>query len=101
MLGPTSRSRLCAHQAGLIRKYGLDLCRQCFREKAAAIGFQKVRGPVYTVHGAVAHARFFADPVSYDALPSRSLSAASHFLPVSFRCTAKTAHPLVCIIMIC
>ena len=36
-------SRLCAHQAGLIRKYGLDLCRQCFREKAAAIGFQKVR----------------------------------------------------------
>ncbi|KAI0367520.1 hypothetical protein BV20DRAFT_950107 [Pilatotrama ljubarskyi] len=35
--------RLCAHQAGLIRKYGLDLCRQCFREKAASIGFQKVR----------------------------------------------------------
>ncbi|PPQ75897.1 LOW QUALITY PROTEIN: hypothetical protein CVT26_000161 [Gymnopilus dilepis] len=31
--------RLCAHQAGLIRKYGLDLCRQCFREKSAAIGF--------------------------------------------------------------
>jgi ribosomal protein S14 len=36
-------SRLCAHQAGLIRKYGLDLCRQCFREKSAAIGFNKVR----------------------------------------------------------
>ncbi|KAF9812220.1 hypothetical protein IEO21_06304 [Rhodonia placenta] len=35
--------RLCAHQAGLIRKYGLDLCRQCFREKSAAIGFHKVR----------------------------------------------------------
>ncbi|KAH7930581.1 hypothetical protein BV22DRAFT_1000411 [Leucogyrophana mollusca] len=35
--------RLCAHQAGLIRKYGLDLCRQCFREKSAAIGFTKVR----------------------------------------------------------
>ncbi|KAI0078485.1 40S ribosomal protein S29A [Panus rudis PR-1116 ss-1] len=34
--------RLCAHQAGLIRKYGLDLCRQCFREKADAIGFRKV-----------------------------------------------------------
>ena len=39
-------SRLCAHQAGLIRKYGLDLCRQCFREKAAAIGFNKVRPDV-------------------------------------------------------
>jgi small subunit ribosomal protein S29e len=38
-------SRLCAHQAGLIRKYGLDLCRQCFREKSAAIGFVKVRPP--------------------------------------------------------
>ncbi|KAG7450718.1 uncharacterized protein BT62DRAFT_532059 [Guyanagaster necrorhizus] len=35
--------RLCAHQAGLIRKYGLDLCRQCFREKSAAIGFVKLR----------------------------------------------------------
>ena len=39
---PLSCSRLCAHQAGLIRKYGLDLCRQCFREKSAAIGFNKV-----------------------------------------------------------
>ncbi|KAF8141605.1 ribosomal protein S14p/S29e-domain-containing protein [Boletus edulis] len=38
--------RLCAHQAGLIRKYGLDLCRQCFREKSAAIGFVKVRFPL-------------------------------------------------------
>ena len=36
-------SRHCAHQAGLIRKYGLDLCRQCFREKSTAIGFVKVR----------------------------------------------------------
>ncbi|GLB36561.1 putative ribosomal protein S14 [Lyophyllum shimeji] len=35
--------RLCAHQAGLIRKYGLDLCRQCFREKSSAIGFTKNR----------------------------------------------------------
>ncbi|EKM83653.1 hypothetical protein AGABI1DRAFT_81417 [Agaricus bisporus var. burnettii JB137-S8] len=35
--------RLCSHQAGLIRKYGLDLCRQCFREKSAAIGFVKNR----------------------------------------------------------
>ena len=40
---PVLYSRLCAHQAGLIRKYGLDLCRQCFREKAAAIGFTNVR----------------------------------------------------------
>ncbi|KAF2748403.1 hypothetical protein M011DRAFT_400804 [Sporormia fimetaria CBS 119925] len=35
--------RVCTHQAGLIRKYGLNICRQCFREKAADIGFVKVR----------------------------------------------------------
>lgn len=36
-------SRVCTHPAGLIRKYGLNICRQCFRERAAAIGFTKVR----------------------------------------------------------
>ena len=36
-------SRVCAHRAGLIRKYGLNICRQCFREKATDIGFVKVR----------------------------------------------------------
>lgn len=36
-------SRVCAHRAGLIRKYGLNICRQCFREKADDIGFKKVR----------------------------------------------------------
>ena len=28
---------------GLIRKYGLNICRQCFREKSADIGFHKYR----------------------------------------------------------
>lgn len=36
-------SRVCTHTAGLIRKYGLNICRQCFREKSADIGFVKVR----------------------------------------------------------
>lgn len=35
-------SRVCKHKAGLIRKYELNLCRQCFREKAKDIGFNKV-----------------------------------------------------------
>jgi hypothetical protein len=35
-------SRVCTHPAGLIRKYGLNICRQCFRENSAAIGFTKV-----------------------------------------------------------
>ncbi|KAL1975805.1 hypothetical protein VTN31DRAFT_4197 [Thermomyces dupontii] len=35
--------RVCTHRAGLIRKYGLLVCRQCFREKANDIGFYKYR----------------------------------------------------------
>lgn len=35
-------SRVCTHKAGLIRKYGLNICRQCFREKSTDIGFVKV-----------------------------------------------------------
>ncbi|KAJ5138331.1 uncharacterized protein N7515_003179 [Penicillium bovifimosum] len=35
--------RVCTHRAGLIRKYGMNICRQCFREKSTDIGFTKVR----------------------------------------------------------
>ena len=35
-------SRACANKHGLVRKYGLNLCRQCFREYSADIGFKKV-----------------------------------------------------------
>ncbi|KAK0752350.1 40S ribosomal protein S29 [Schizothecium vesticola] len=35
--------RVCTHKAGLIRKYGLNICRQCFREKSHDIGFVKHR----------------------------------------------------------
>ncbi|CAH1981340.1 unnamed protein product [Acanthoscelides obtectus] len=41
--GQGSRScRACSNRHGLIRKYGLNICRQCFREYAADIGFKKV-----------------------------------------------------------
>ena len=33
--------RVCSNTHGIIRKYGLDLCRRCFREYAADIGFIK------------------------------------------------------------
>ena len=39
------RSRICANHWGLIRKYGLNICRQCFREYAKDIGFVKVLTP--------------------------------------------------------
>ncbi|KAH1007906.1 hypothetical protein HUJ04_005080 [Dendroctonus ponderosae] len=34
--------RACSNRHGLIRKYGLNLCRQCFREYANDIGFKKL-----------------------------------------------------------
>ena len=34
---------MCGSHHGVIRKYGLQMCRRCFRENAKDIGFQKVR----------------------------------------------------------
>ncbi|CAO1432779.1 unnamed protein product [Diamesa serratosioi] len=39
--------RACSNNHGLIRKYGLNLCRQCFREYAKDIGFKKVRSELF------------------------------------------------------
>ena len=35
-------SRACSNKHGIIRKYNIMLCRQCFRENANKIGFKKV-----------------------------------------------------------
>jgi len=35
------RCRRCGRVGGHIQKYGLKLCRQCFREIAKKIGFRK------------------------------------------------------------
>jgi len=35
------RCRVCNNRRGIIRKYGLDICRRCFREYASDIGFIK------------------------------------------------------------
>ncbi|XP_034809740.1 small ribosomal subunit protein uS14-like [Pan paniscus] len=41
--GRGSRScRVCSNQHGLIRKYGLSKCSQCFRQYAKDIGFIKL-----------------------------------------------------------
>uniref|UniRef100_A0A0R3RI78 Small ribosomal subunit protein uS14 n=1 Tax=Elaeophora elaphi TaxID=1147741 RepID=A0A0R3RI78_9BILA len=37
------RNRVCSNHHGLIRKYGLNMCRRCFREYASDIGFRKVK----------------------------------------------------------
>ncbi|XP_041016648.1 uncharacterized protein LOC121259207 [Juglans microcarpa x Juglans regia] len=42
--GPGSRAcRVCGNPHGIIRKYGLMCCRQCFRSNAKEIGFIKYR----------------------------------------------------------
>ncbi|HIH86911.1 MAG TPA: 30S ribosomal protein S14 [Methanosarcinales archaeon] len=33
--------RRCGRKQGLVRKYGIYLCRQCFREIAPDMGFNK------------------------------------------------------------
>ncbi|GJU03430.1 40S ribosomal protein S29 [Tanacetum coccineum] len=41
--GPGSRScRVCGNSHGIIRKYGLMCCRQCFHSNAKEIGFIKL-----------------------------------------------------------
>lgn len=37
----TRRCKRCGRIGGHIRKYGLDLCRQCYRESAKKLGFKK------------------------------------------------------------
>ena len=35
------RCRRCGSYGPIIRRYGLNLCRQCFREVAKSLGFKK------------------------------------------------------------
>lgn len=39
----TNNSRVTGSKNAVIRKYGLMVCRQSFREKASEIGFHKYR----------------------------------------------------------
>ncbi|MEA2037580.1 MAG: 30S ribosomal protein S14 [Nanoarchaeota archaeon] len=40
--GPTTKHcRMCGNQHAHIGKYGLNLCRKCFREMAPKLGFKK------------------------------------------------------------
>ena len=36
-----NKCRRCGRKQGLVRKYGIYLCRQCFREIAPDMGFNK------------------------------------------------------------
>jgi small subunit ribosomal protein S29e len=34
---------MCSNQKSLIRKYELNVCRQCFRENSDNLGFHKLK----------------------------------------------------------
>ena len=40
-IGRTNGCRRCGRSRGMIRRHGLRLCRQCFRDVAPSIGFKK------------------------------------------------------------
>lgn len=39
--GRITGCKRCGRKRGLVRRYSLDLCRQCFRENARDLGFKK------------------------------------------------------------
>jgi ribosomal protein S14 len=42
--GPGARGcQRCGNYNGLIRRYGLNICRRCFREVSGSLGFKKYR----------------------------------------------------------
>jgi small subunit ribosomal protein S14 len=40
-IGRSNGCRRCGRKRGMIRRHGLRLCRQCFRDVAPEIGFKK------------------------------------------------------------
>jgi small subunit ribosomal protein S14 len=39
--GVANECQRCGRKRGMVRRYGLNLCRQCFREIAPSLGFKK------------------------------------------------------------
>lgn len=59
-------SRVCGNSHGLIRKYGLNCCRQCFRSNAKEIGFIKVINSIIFIISTI----WFLCLISYSAFCS-------------------------------
>ncbi len=43
IVGRSRRCVICLRRGAHINRYGLHLCRHCFKEKAAELGFKKYR----------------------------------------------------------
>ena len=37
----TRKCRFCGNARGIVRRYGLNICRRCFREVGEEVGFRK------------------------------------------------------------
>ena len=99
---PPFNSRVCANQWGIIRKYNLNICRQCFREYAKDIGFVKVRvessRPDLTPQAFLAEALFRPSATSSSRLGARGMPAsrlAHARCPSSRACSASPVERLV------
>lgn len=64
ILDPRRSCRVCSNRHGLIRKYGLNMCRQCFRQYAKDIGFVKLDVRVSSAHRVIIMASLSMAPVS-------------------------------------
>jgi len=42
-MGEDAKCRICGRRQALIKKYDLLVCRQCFREVARDLGFEKYK----------------------------------------------------------
>jgi ribosomal protein S14 len=93
--GFVPRSKVCGNNHAVIRKYGLNICRQCFREKAADIGFVKVSSCVRWTACACSSAstkganwRLKKSPCAAPVSPSRATRPA-RFLPFAVQVISK------------
>src|SRR4051794_33842151 len=64
-----SYSRNCKNTHGVIRKYGLMVCRRCFRENAANIGFKKVGPLTLSPFSSLLSSSLLFPPLSLSTLP--------------------------------
>ncbi|KFG28985.1 ribosomal protein RPS29 [Toxoplasma gondii p89] len=70
LVSKQKESRVCFNRHGMVRKYGLMMCRQCFRERANQIGFVKApRLSIETVP--ISLKVFYADDATFEQAVTR------------------------------
>jgi len=60
---------VCGNCHGLVRKYGINCCRQCFRSYAKDIGFQKVCPHLCCLNAFSCHIQYIQDIQYIEYIP--------------------------------